>query len=213
MPVKEWLQQLMENQNQGEPTVAKTTKFSNFKTQHETANVFCPTRTIRFGPQGPISTIFGWEAHPQWFGPFRVLESSSGQVKILASPKLGGMVKVSVSHVRVFPMDTSEEEEDAEWEALEEEEEMVEEVEEATPNTVENRAEFSVEEMASQSIYLVKRILKHKRSQGWKFLVLWAPPWKLEDATWEPPKISYLARIGSILFLLNIVKSTLSRNR
>ena len=41
-------------------------------------------------------------------------------------------------------------------------------------------------EMADQGFFLVKRILDHKYKQGWRFLTLWAPPYGVEDATWEP---------------------------
>ena len=47
--------------------------------------------------------------------------------------------------------------------------------------------EITTEEMAEQGYYNVEAILKHKYSQGWRFLVHWEN-FPISNATWEPLK-------------------------
>ena len=42
-----------------------------------------------------------------------------------------------------------------------------------------------VGEMAKESIYLVKSVIRHLYLQGWHFLTLWEG-FGVEEATWEP---------------------------
>ena len=42
-------------------------------------------------------------------------------------------------------------------------------------------------EMAEEGFYNVESILKHKFSQGWRFLVKWEG-YPVENSTWEPLK-------------------------
>ena len=76
------------------------------------------------------------------------------------------------------------EEEDAngDWELVEEEER--EDRDDGKEEVVEE--EFSEDELKRKGRYVVEGILKHKFMGEWKFLVKWAAPWTLRDATWEP---------------------------
>jgi len=107
-----------------------------------------------------------------WYGPFRVHEVHFNSLVVMASPSLGGLVKVSLSMIKrwrdVFDLDEEEE-----VIVPEEEEEQVE--------------EMNDDEMAEEGFYNVESILKHKFQQGWRFLVKWEG-YPVENSTWEPVK-------------------------
>ena len=45
--------------------------------------------------------------------------------------------------------------------------------------------DLNAEEMAKEGFYLVKSVIRHRYSQGWRFLTLWEG-FGVEEATWEP---------------------------
>ena len=56
----------------------------------------------------------------------------------------------------------------------------------ASPMGVEGELpDMNGEEMAKQSLYLVKSVIRHRYRQGWRFLTLWEG-FGDEEATWEP---------------------------
>ena len=135
----------------------------------------------------------------QWFGPYRVVDTFSGSVKVRASPKLGGEVIVGHSHLKIFPVEMELEEDldmgegeeelakkDEELGQEEEEWEVVGEELEEKSGKEEPKEKMTQEEMRREGFYIVKKILKHKYEKGWRFLVLWDHPYTLADATWEP---------------------------
>jgi hypothetical protein len=132
----------------------------------------------------------------QWHGPFRVVEVSTGKVRVRASPRLGGEVWVANGHIKRFPNveegweedDTISDEMDVEEEdaAAKEEEIMEEEVD-------------LVDGKTRTGSYVVEKILKHHYKFGWEFLTMWAG-WTLADATWEPPRSFVVdGRINTLL--------------
>ena len=112
-----------------------------------------------------------------WLGPFRVHEVHHNSLVVMASPSLGGLLKVSLSMVK-------------RWSDLLENCDDDEVLLDSVDNFVEQEEEVEVmndEEMAEQGYYAVEKIVKHKFSQGWKFLVKWEG-FPMENCTWEPAK-------------------------
>lgn len=119
-----------------------------------------------------------------WLGPYRVHEVHHASLVVMASPTLGGLIKVSLSMVKKWNdlFDNCDEEvEEAHFDMEEEEE-----VEHGVSNNVGVEI-MNDEEMAEHGYYNVEKILKHKYAHGWKFLVKWEG-FDMENATWEPLK-------------------------
>ena len=56
----------------------------------------------------------------------------------------------------------------------------------ASPMGVEGELpDMNAEEMAKQSLYLLKSVIRHRYRQDWRFLTLWEGL-GVEEATWEP---------------------------
>lgn len=116
-----------------------------------------------------------------WLGPYRVQEVHHNSLVVMASPSLGGLLKVNLSMVKRWSelLDTCE----------------VEDIEPllgdnvGVDNSVEQEEVEIMDdvEMAEQGYYNVEKIVKHKFSQGWKFLVKWEG-FPIENCTWEPAK-------------------------
>jgi hypothetical protein len=119
-----------------------------------------------------------------WLGPFQVHEVFHNSLGVMVSPSLGGVIKVSLSMVKRWAdvQNLDDTFEDKEIDVEEEEEEV--------------QIEMSTEEMAEEGFYNVEAILKHKYSQGWRFLVHWEG-FPLSNLTWEPLK-SFILPTGIV---------------
>jgi hypothetical protein len=114
-----------------------------------------------------------------WLGPYKIVEVHFNSLKVLVSPNLGGLIKVSLSQVKrwsdlwEFSQDQIPDDDDDEQPEIEQEE-VQDEI-------------MTREEQEEQGFYDVQEVLKHKYMQGWKFLTHWEG-FPISAATWEPSK-------------------------
>ena len=136
-------------------------------------NDFVPIHKIRW-PQRRLLKI-----ESPWLGPYKIVEVHFNSLKVLVSPNLGGLIKVSLSQVKrwsdlwEFSQDQIPDDDEDEQPEIEQEE-FQDEI-------------MTREEQEEQGFYDVQEVLKHKYMQGWKFLTHWEG-FPISAATWEPSK-------------------------
>ena len=113
-----------------------------------------------------------------WLGPFRVHEVHHSSLLVMASPTLGGLIKVSISMIK-------------KWSEVHDVHEILDD-DQAPPEEDDQGnggepIEMTKDEMELDVFFNVEDILKHKFSQGWRFLTHWEG-FPISDATWEPIK-------------------------
>ena len=121
-----------------------------------------------------------------WWGPFKVTEVLPGAVKVLASPKLGGIIRVGTSqHLKKYPLwDENYEqlwEEIADTTAAFEDEAAQTELEEEPVLTPDSR--LPTPNLPTDRL-IVDRILRHRYKHAWRFLTTYRG-YPVSDATWE----------------------------
>ena len=127
-----------------------------------------------------------------WFGLFKVHEVFHNTLKVFASPTLGGLVEVSMQHCKKWSSVFDECDEDG----PQEENEMFPPSSQFVADQVREESQPIAQSELPSGMYFVKKILKHKYSQGWKFLVHW-DGYPVPSSTWEPID-SFILANGSI---------------
>jgi len=112
---------------------------------------------------------------PHWQGPFKVVKVAFNSLEVMASPSLGGMVKVSIADCKKWSPQVY----DVPIADMPADEEMPE------PEPILSEPMDADDEVSDD--YRVKTIIDHKWRNGWKVLVAW-DGFPADQATWEPPK-------------------------
>ena len=134
-----------------------------------------------------------------YFGTYKILSVDGHRITVRCSPRLGGTLVCAAQHLKHYydPEDLCGEE----WELNDKEIAALDLQGAASPMEVEGELpDMNAEEMAKEGFYLVKSVLRHRYSQGWRFLPLWEG-FGVEEATWEPFPAFVLpeGRLNSVL--------------
>jgi hypothetical protein len=109
-----------------------------------------------------------------WLGPYQIMEVRHNSLKVAVSPHLGGFIDVALDQVKRWS------------EVIEVGDDLQDENEIPEPMEMEIETEENEKEVDENDGYFnVHKILKHKFSQGWRFLTQWEG-YPLTASTWEP---------------------------